>query len=605
MRLSRYRRIGGLLLACVLAGTLAGCGVFGGPSARDIAADFLTAFAEGDTRAAANLTDSAEFAKQTMDSVRDTLDPEKVTTRIQRVDANPGADRGRVQFAISWNLGDGRVWNYESTINLFTPQQAGSGDWRVLWNPSTVHPRLGEQQRILVRDDPPEIAPVLDREGRVLIGPETVVSVLLDRRKTNDLRGTATGLAEALNPLDAQITTRGILDGAREATSEYLVATLREADYQRVKPRIYNLSGLRFSTQSKLLPATSDLGPQILGGLQDELADELTGSPGWRVVIVDDTGTEIDQLHAAEGNPAQAVHSTLGLPEQQAAEAALGKLDEPAALVAIQPSTGDIVAVAQNEPANKQGAIALTGRYPPGSTFKIITAAAALQSGDYTANSQVDCPSTTVIDNRRIPNNDLFDLGTVPLHTALAKSCNTTFAQVSADLTADALTRTGKQFGIGVDYVLRGATTVTGSAPAAEKVVERAENGFGQGTILTSPFGMALTAATVAEGERPIPKLLADEKTEVDSPAQPVPTKTVTALREMMREVVTVGTAGELSDVPRVRGKTGTAQFGDGSQSHGWFAGYQDDLAFAVLVVGGGTALPAVKTSGDFLRGLR
>jgi cell division protein FtsI/penicillin-binding protein 2 len=75
----------------------------------------------------------------------------------------------------------------------------------------------------------------------------------------------------------------------------------------------------------------------------------------------------------------------------------------------------------------------------------------------------------------------------------------------------------------------------------------------------------------------------------------------LTALRSMMRDVVTEGTATGLRGLPDVRGKTGTAQFGDGTHSHGWFVGYQGDLAFAVLLTDAGSSKPAVEATDRFL----
>ena len=76
----------------------------------------------------------------------------------------------------------------------------------------------------------------------------------------------------------------------------------------------------------------------------------------------------------------------------------------------------------------------------------------------------------------------------------------------------------------------------------------------------------------------------------------------VDSLRTMMRQTVSEGTATALQDVPGLGGKTGTAEFGDNTHSHGWFAGIVDDIAFATLVVGGDTSAPAITVSGDFLR---
>ncbi len=318
---------------------------------------------------------------------------------------------------------------------------------------------------------------------------------------------------------------------------------------------------------------------------------------------MDATGAEVASVHRVEARPAEAARTTLSLSAQRVAERALDERDEPGALVAVRPSTGELLAVAQNEPASAEGAIALTGRYPPGSTFKIATAAAALKRGT-AVDTRVECPATTVIEGRRIPNDEEFELGTVPLREAFAHSCNTTFAHLATEIPPEELTRTALSLGIGADYVVPGITTVTGSAEPGQEIVQRAEAGFGQGTMLASPFGMALTSATVAHGRTPVPSLLRDADTEVTKAGEPLPDDVIAGLREMMRAVVTEGSATELRDLPGVHGKTGTAQYGDGTEAHGWFTGYQDDVAFAVLLVGAGSSTPAVGVTHDFLAGL-
>lgn len=579
---------------------MGGCGVLGGQSADEVSVAFLDALAAGRTAEAASLTDSPQSARSLLSEVRGRLDPREVTARLVRVNATPGTSQASTEFALSWDLGSGRVWRYRGSAELYTVDDG----WKVHWQPSVLHPKLASEQSVAVYEQEPELAPVLDRDGRELIAPQRVVSVLLDPRRTPDLRAVAGELATALHQFDPEITRKAIIDGAAEQQrgSSYLVAALRDADYQQVKPRIYELPGVRFSETTRLLPVDKKLDARVLAEIRQTVRDDVAGRSGWRVSTVSASGTEIEQLYSRPARHADAVHVALGLDAQSAAESALSKLDKPAAMVAIQPSSGELLAVAQNEAATEQGHNPLTGRYPPGSTFKVVTAAAALSSGEYTEDTPVDCPGTTVIGHRQVPNNERFDLGTVPLHTALAKSCNTTFAKISSGLPADALHRAGKRFGFGVDFVMPGATTVTGSVPVTESVEQRAVNGFGQGTVLASPFGMALTAATVASGQLPTPSLLRQGRTKVNTRVEPLPVRALVPLRHMMREVVTVGTAGVLADVPGVRGKTGTAQYGDGSKAHGWFIGYRGDVAFAVLVVGGGTALPAVKAAGRFLR---
>ncbi len=130
--------------------------------------------------------------------------------------------------------------------------------------------------------------------------------------------------------------------------------------------------------------------------------------------------------------------------------------------------------------------------------------------------------------------------------------------------------------------------------PPTVNLAERTEDGFGQGKVLVSPFGMALAAATVAAGKTPVPQLIegrADGRSPVTRRRSPP--KMLDGLRPMMRLVVTNGTAKDLQGAGDVRGKTGEAEFAGGS--HSWFAGYRGDMAFAALIVGGGSSEYAVR----------
>jgi cell division protein FtsI/penicillin-binding protein 2 len=427
--------------------------------------------------------------------------------------------------------------------------------------------------------------------------------VLLYREQAGDVPAVAAALAKALNTFDAGITTESILDGAAKADSgnAYTVAVLRDPDYQAVKDAIYDLPGVRFSAQTRMLANDRELAKQLLPTVRTAVESQTAGKPGWKVVTLDSAGGEVETLHETPPTAGTTVTATLSHQVQLAAEQAVDGVPQQAMLVALQPSTGEVLAVAQNPAADAAGPVALTGRYPPGSTFKIVTAAAALQSGAVNPASAVPCPATTVIDGRSIPNNDRFDLGTVELHTAFARSCNTTFARLAADMPPTALTEAARQLGLGVDYVMAGATTVTGSVPPGDTTVARAEAGFGQGTVVASPFGMALVAATVAHGSVPVPVLIRGTTTTADSTPAALPAAVLDPVRAMMREVVTAGTARAVAGAGEVYGKTGTAQFGDGTHSHGWFVGYRGDLAFAVLIVDAGSSAPAVQAAARFL----
>ncbi len=581
----------------------AGCGLFGsdGPGPDAAAREFLATFAGGDTANASAKTDSAEAARKLMDKVRGSIKPASVTSDVQKVDGGDGA-KALAQYTLTWDLGRYRRWTYSGELEL----RKDGDNWKVHWSPSVIHPKLAEQQSIAVQDLQPTLAPVLDRDGEILLEPNQVVSVLLDRKKAGDLPAVAGKLAEALNGLDNTITQQSIIDGAT-ATQEgqpYLVVALREGDYQQVKPLIYELPGVRFTSGPRLLAADKKFAPQLVPGIRKVVEDQVAGKAGWRVVTVDLAGADVEELYAKAAEPAQAISATLSRRTQNAAQAALASVPTSAMMVVMQPSTGEILAVAQNPVADKEGAIALSGRYPPGSTFKMITATAALESGKVTADTMVGCPGTTTIDGRVIPNSGKFDKGTIPLHSAFAFSCNTTFATLAVDLPQDGLTNAARKLGIGVDFVVPGITTVTGSVPPASGTTERAEDGFGQGKVVTSPFGLALVVSTVATGTMPKPSLVRGTETKVDTTPEPVEAPVLDAVRAMMREVITEGTAGALKPYGDVRGKTGTAQFGDGTHSHGWFAGYRGDLAFATLIVDAGESGKAVQATARFLAAL-
>jgi cell division protein FtsI/penicillin-binding protein 2 len=342
-----------------------------------------------------------------------------------------------------------------------------------------------------------------------------------------------------------------------------------------------------------LLPTDPHFAPAVMAEVKKAVVDQLDGQAGWRIVSTNQNGVDVAVLHEVEGSPAPSVSITLDRAVQDAAQHAVDTRGGKAMLVVIKPSTGEILAVAQNAGANADGLLATTGLYPPGSTFKMVTAGAAVDRDIATPNTMVGCPGHIDIGHRTIPNYGGFDLGVVPMSRAFASSCNTTFAELSSKLPPRGLTQAATRYGIGLDYQVEGITTVTGSVPPTVDLTERTEDGFGQGRVLASPFGMALVAATVAAGKTPVPQLIAGRPTTVAGDNTPISPKMVEALRPMMRLVVTNGTAKEIAGCGEVYGKTGEAEFAGGS--HSWFAGYRGDLAFAALIVGGGSSEYAVR----------
>lgn len=572
-----------------------------GPSEQEVADSFLNAVAAGNTAEAARLTDDPAGARRALESVQRGLDPESASAQVQEVTED---QRGEpvVRFDWNWNFGKGKDWRYPGRLELVDGERGP----QVHWSPSIVHPDLQPGQTPVFAEEPPQPAPVLDQDGNELMRPAELTTVSLRPDEVDDLDAVAGQLADALGEVDPGITRESVLDGARQAPPGQAssVVTLRPDDFAQVREDIEDLPGVRLGDKTRLIADERGFGDQVLSGVASRVDDQVQRNAGWRVYASGRDGSEAGQLHRVESKPVPPTRLTLSEQAQRAAEDALDPVDSPAMLVAMRPSTGGLLAVAQNDSADEQGPVALTGQYPPGSTFKVATAAAALDSGRAKADTPVDCPPRAEFDGRVLPNDDEFELGRVPLHTAFAQSCNTSFARLAVDMPAGAVTRAAGQLGIGADFEMPGATTITGKAPEADTTVQRAENGIGQGKVLASPFGMALVSATVAEGRMPVPSLIRGEETGTQQQPEPLSGPALDQLRSMMREVVTSGTASSLSGSGEVAGKTGTAQFGDGTKAHGWFTGYRDDVAFAVLTTDSEKSGPALQAAQRFLGGM-
>ncbi|WP_048833232.1 penicillin-binding transpeptidase domain-containing protein [Nocardia cyriacigeorgica] len=576
-----------IVLLAAVALLSAGCS--SGPEQPDtVAGEFVEALNRDDLPAAAALTDNPAQAGDALRGLYEGLGSEVVF----RVDS---ADDDRFTLAATWKLGkDGKnEWTYTTTG---TAAESGD-DWKIDWNPATVAPGL-EKGPLSYAPVYPDPARVLDASGGELMTEQVVTLV-------NLAPGADTAaVAALLAPLAPTITAESLnADLAAAAGKSITPITLRAGDIAPIQEALAATPGVTLAPQTRLLTTDKSLSAPTLSGLNELWQQRADEAAGWAVHAQTPQGTE--RVAGQDPRPAADITTTLDINLQHAAEAALAPIAQPAAVVALQPSTGKVVAVAQNEAADAQGPIALTGLYPPGSTFKTVTVSAALANGAVTPDTVLPCPGEANIEGRRIPNDDKFDLGEVPLHTAFARSCNTTMARLAVNLPPNALTDTAAQLGLGIDYVTPGLTTVTGSVPPADTPAERVESSIGQGTVTASPFGMALVAASLAHGSPPAPMIVADAPGVADRTPPPLPAGVAEQVRTMMRETITAGTATQLADIPGLLGKTGTAEYGDNSSAHGWFVGIDGDLAFAVFVADAGSSAPAVEAAGRMLRGSR
>lgn len=325
------------------------------------------------------------------------------------------------------------------------------------------------------------------------------------------------------------------------------------------------------------------------------------------------------------------VELTLDSAAQQAAWDALG--DQRGAAIALDPRTGAILAMvskpsfdpndlaAHNSQAVNDAYQALLAdddaplvnrtistRYPPGSTFKLLVAAAALESGDYDPDTVIAAPdqlelplSSSTMSN--FGGASCSSTGEMSLADALRISCNTAFGQLGLDLGDDALRRTAEDFGFNqsIDVPMTSASSVF---PAEVDEPQTALSAIGQYEVAATPLQMAMVAATIANGgEEMTPYSVARirdadldlvSETSPSSSGRPISAGTAAALTEMMVGVVQSGT-GQAAQIPgvQVAGKTGTAQTTEEAAPHAWFVGFApaDDpqIAVAVIVENGGS----------------
>ncbi len=315
---------------------------------------------------------------------------------------------------------------------------------------------------------------------------------------------------------------------------------------------------------------------------------------------------------------------------QQAAAQALG--NRKGAVVALDPSTGAILAmvtspsydpsplashtektatgaygVLSGDPAQPLLNRATQQTYPPGSTFKLITAAAALSHGRHPddrvpAPDELALPLSTV----RLPNfggERCGDGETDTLTHALTISCNTAFAQLGINLGAETLRQQAEAFGLNStfpDFPLQQARSVF---PTKLDGAQTAQSAIGQYNVRVTPLQMAEVVAAIANGGTEMKPYLVSElrgpdkktisRTDPKELGKPVSSDVAAELTTMMESVVTSGTGRKARiDGVSVAGKTGTAEHGTGELPHAWFVGFAPSdapkVAVAVIVEDGG-----------------
>ncbi|WP_277676049.1 peptidoglycan D,D-transpeptidase FtsI family protein [Saccharopolyspora rectivirgula] len=297
-------------------------------------------------------------------------------------------------------------------------------------------------------------------------------------------------------------------------------------------------------------------------------------------------------------------------------------------VVALNPSTGEILAMVnapsydpnvltshdnnavaeawqelENDDSRPLSNRAVSETYPPGSTFKLITTAAALENG-YTSDSKVEDAASITLPNTRtqLPNYGGKQCAGNTLIEALAHSCNTAFAEIAGEVGPDKLRETAARFGFGKDLQIPMSVAHSDLGPMPDAAALY-QSGIGQRDVRVTPLQNAMIAAAIAnDGELMKPQLVkatrAPDMSELDtfkpeSLGQAVDPKIAQAIRDMMiqSERYTKG-SGKISGID-IASKTGTAQHGDPEDKpHGWYVAFapaeNPQIAVAVIVENGG-----------------
>ncbi len=313
------------------------------------------------------------------------------------------------------------------------------------------------------------------------------------------------------------------------------------------------------------------------------------GSPGLNVEIQSQAGHPVAgtrNVVVAPRNVAGLATTISPLAEQDARSA----VDRHAnsSMVVIQPSTGKILAIANNAGFND---FALTAAVAPGSTMKTITSTALFSQGVLSPDSQVECPKTFTIQGITYHNDQgESEPASTPFITDFAQSCNNAFSTQWQHLTSGRLAETAREyFGLDQNWDI-GIGRVSASyfnAPASASGSELAQEAFGEGMLTASPLAMASVAATIASGSFRQPYLATGGPL---ATARPLPGQTDAWMKEMMRAVVTSGTAAPIGFGPDVYAKTGTADIDGQGQPNSWLIAFEPsrDVAVACLVVSAG-----------------
>ena len=598
------------------------------PSSEAAAQEFISAWHEGDYKAMSGLLSDAVAALRIERWIRRATEKGHITSTDVRL-------TGSVREFTREELGDGpppltpvpfmityesdaaarpvqMVGELEATLEPAT--DAGEERWTIEWDRSDMWPGIEGARSFEVTYKWLKRGSILDRTGRPLAEGHA------ERRRypQGTLAGTTVGHIEPFqqdNPKgerpDDQDRDQSEPDGkvgdedtAGDGEMTTSSPSPEESDAEDSKGEE---AQARDDDDDELTdePVVATTGDLVgASGLELGLQDKLAGRPSSKLSVVGRKGKPLEVVGRRSGKPGRDVRTTLDIDVQRAAENAYGGTTGGA--IVMDPASGDLLAVVASSPFGPQNYVgvpgiepfnrALSGLYPPGSSLKVMTGAAALQEGVVKEGTQLNGPS----EYKGVRNFESGAFGTLDFATAVKFSVNTAFAQIAEDLGPRRLMRYSDSFGFNrpPEMPLGAATS---SFPFPEDEGDVMWSSIGQAQVLATPLQMATVAATIAnKGKRMEPRILMSDARTGD---RVVSRNVAATMTRLMENVVNggTGTGANLGGV-QVAGKTGTAEVDvDGKRkNHAWFISFAPSqtpkVAVAVVSelggIGGQVAAP-------------
>ncbi len=489
---------------------------------------------------------------------------------------------------------------------------------------------LAEENRINIRLIPPSRGLIEDRNGRLIAGNEQNYRVVITREDAGDVEVVLKRLSELI-PLSPDEIERTVKETKRTSPFVPIIVADRlswddlskialnapmlpgvspEVGLSRIYPTradFGHVVGYVGPVSEKDLEAVTDPDPVLqipkfqIGkiGVERWLEDQLRGTAGNKKIEVNSVGRVMRELERVDGIPGADVRLTIDLDIQNYVQARLGT--ESAAAVVMDVTNGDLIAIASSpgfDPnlfvrgisqkdyseltendhrplANKS----VQGAYPPGSTFKVVTALAALEAGMITADTKVRCPGFIEFGGTKFHCWKRGGHGTVNLERSLQESCDVFYYEIAQKVGIDKIAEMGRMLGLGQRLDLPMSAISEGVMPDKAwkqesyqtdwRIGDTINASIGQGYVLTTPLQLAVMVARIASGRTIAPRLVQSidgkDVPVADAPNLGIGGSSLRAIRAGMFSVVNSerGTAkASRIAAPNMvmAGKTGTSQ---------------------------------------------